>query len=194
VEGIEQRLRESAMHTLAVDHDTLLYFGGFPDYTDWTRMDLVTHAIEPTVAASCSWEPPPGAYDDQCEQQVGDVRVWVQPYGGSGAGPSGMGLYMQRGLEDPVLLDGAPPYNYSDPGSWDCARAHSGPLEPCLSPDASQVAYVVQDSRALVLRVMAIPEPSGPIVPEVPTPEPVPITEPPPMRNLPPVPPIVPGP
>jgi len=134
-------------HTNQGADGSVVYYEGFSGYTGWNRYDTAAGTRTPGIAAGCSWEPPAELVVDQCVQQVGDVQVAV--HGASG-------LWLRVGESDPVQLDPTPPFQFSS-SAWDCTLSHSGPVAPCLSPAASQVAYVADGRAGLALRVHDIP-------------------------------------
>jgi hypothetical protein len=146
--GVEvQALAADVYHTVAASDSQVLFYNGFSGYTRWNRFDVRTAAHETGLSASCSWEPPPGLYLDQCVQQVGEVSVAVDV---------SSGLWVRYGEGAPLHVDATPPFEFSS-SAWDCREDHSGPVAPCLSPDGRQVAYVAQGPRSLLLRVHELP-------------------------------------
>ncbi|MBN1945179.1 MAG: PD40 domain-containing protein [Bradymonadales bacterium] len=136
-------------HTLAANDHQVLFYNGFSGYTQWNRYDIHTMARETNLADSCSWEPPPRLYVDQCVQQVGELHVRSE---------ADIGLWARWGAGPWVLIDAAPPHVIHS-AAYDCAESHGGPVAPCLSPDGRLVAYVAShDWGAMELRIHALPE------------------------------------
>jgi hypothetical protein len=139
--------RSSVFNTAAMSDHEVLYFAA--DTYSWDRVDTDTSATVSAVAPGCSWEPPPELAQDQCIQEVGDVRVWVQ---------LGTGLYSQVGSNAPVRLDPSPPWVLESGYAYACRQNdHSGPIQPCLSPDGQRVAYVTRSISGLSLHVHDVP-------------------------------------
>ena len=136
-------------HTVAATDGDVLFFD-YNAYT-WSKYHVESGGTTGEVSASCSWEPPAELVQDQCVQQVGDVRVWAQV-------PTG--LYVQVGEAAPMRLDPSPPWLYEFGYAWGCSREDfSGPIAPCLSPDGRRVAYVTRSVAGLSLHLHEIPTP-----------------------------------
>lgn len=149
----QHALTSSVYHTVAGSggDDDLLFFEGFRGYTGWNQYDTTTAARHAGVAPGCSWEPPASLVQDQCVQQVGSVSVAVD---------TTRGLWVRVGEADPFLADEGSGYWYSG-SPWDCIGNHAGVVDPCLSPDGRQVAWVAQAEGQLQLRVVELPTLAG---------------------------------
>lgn len=146
--GTTQRVIDSGIgHTAASTDLGIMYVD--PYQTGWMRRDSDTGLSVNVSSSMCSWEPPPELHADQCLQEVGDVRVWAQ---------APTGLYMQIAGDRPVRIDPTPPYLYEVSDGWGCTQeTHNGPVQPCLSPDGSKVAYVTRSVSGLSLHLHDIP-------------------------------------
>ncbi|MBN1945178.1 MAG: PD40 domain-containing protein [Bradymonadales bacterium] len=171
LDGASQHALDAGVyHTVAVDDHQVLFYSGYPEYTQWNRLDIQTSTRETELSAACSWEPPAEMFVDQCLQQVGEMRVLSD---------EAKGLWVQIGTEPPVLLDTHLPFVFTR-RAYSCQQEHRGPVAPCLSPDGRQVAYVASAENGMELRVHGLPEtqealaamhqgefPVGSVIPEV---------------------------
>ncbi|MBN1948092.1 MAG: PD40 domain-containing protein [Bradymonadales bacterium] len=117
------------LFTLAVDESRLLFYR--PD-SGWNRLDIRTGLAEPVEAAPGPVQPPDGLFVDQCVQQVGDLRLFTD---------AATGLWFQVGEQAPVQLDSTPPY-WTTPHLGSDPADYQSAMEPCLSPDGRQAAYI----------------------------------------------------
>jgi len=144
---VQQVMDSGIGHTAASTDGGVMYVDAYT--AGWMERDLDANSSANVSSGACAWEPPPERHADQCVQEVGDVRVWAQA-------PTGM--YMQIAGDQPVRIDPTPPYIFEVADGWGCSQqTHNGPVQPCLSPDGSKVAYVTRSATGLSLHLHEIP-------------------------------------
>lgn len=136
---------DSAYNLQAARAGGLLYHnGGYPG--GWELFDVDAGISRGSLATGLSWDVPAGLVIDRCVQQVANVTA--------SAGPTGLIVTLDG--EAPVVVDETPAWRY-EAGGWISGTGdHSGPIGPCVSPDATRVAWIAQTDAGMELRIQPI--------------------------------------